>query len=562
MAIRKQVLAGTKVEAAEGPGSKLHFKNETTEPDLKGDAGLNNNFSPERLIDPDDIEPTNLHSETQGGKSQKPFPGMAPTTNQPAGAKQQASAKKLKAAEDDCLPNDSHNVATLPNDVDPAEGYDLEASDDGDAFTAKDPDAFMDADDPNSYEDTGKDAAEVVREVNSSDLEFEEEGEDEDGDEGLDGDDEAEGGFGDDDDDEVDASETDLDVPNAPANMLEADEMEEPWDAEDPIEPEDALTDALEDMGAEEETAEDLDVPESGDDDIDEMNLVDVDDMADDDVEDMAFASLGASVLVIKKDRVIAKLTRKSAVKAGVEDEMHSEEFQETVEAECKRYGLRAGLQSMGFRMSKVNFAKANVTNKRVEAKVKAATAAVRRTFAQKDNSMEHCMALAAVGHNRNLWNDTPNALRAGMENALTAIGVTSASKIVRKVFAAHGVEYAQQVVTLAQRLAAQPESARNAVAAMLDMTNPEGPEEADAEDVGTDDADFVDADDGGEDFDDLGMDDAQFEAEEIDSTSVTAALSTAGRTYKGALLTPKQTGTSVTARSVLVGDAPLTFSL
>ncbi|MGE8451181.1 MAG: hypothetical protein ACN6OP_11290 [Pseudomonadales bacterium] len=562
MAIRKQVLAGTKVEAAEGPGSKLHFKNETTEAPLKGDAGLNNNFSSERLIDPDDVEPTNLHSETQGGKSQKPFPGMAPTTNQPAGAKQQASAKKVKAAEDDCLPNDSHNVSTLPNDVDPTEGYDLEAdAEDPDAFTANDPDAFMDADDPNSYEDTGSDAAEVVREVNSSDLEFEEETEDEDGDEDLDGDDEAEGGF-DDDDDEIDASDDLLDGAGAPANMLEADEMEEQWDEEAPIEPGDDLTDSLEDLGAEEETAEDLNVPESGSDAEDEMNLVDVDDMADDDVDNMAFASLGASVLVIKKDRVIAKLTRKAAVKAGVEDEMHSDEFQETVEAECKRYGLRAGLQSMGFRMSKVNFAKANVTNKRVEAKVKAATAAVRRTFARKDDSMEHCMALAAVGHNRNLWNDTPNALRAGMENALTAIGVTSASKIVRKVFAMHGVEYANQVVTLAQRLAAQPESARNAVAAMLDMTNPEGPEEADAEDVGTDDADFVDANDGDEAFDDLGMDDAQFEAEEIDSTSVTAALSSAGRPYKGALLTPKQTGTSVTARSVLVGDAPLTFSL
>ncbi len=559
MAIRKQVLAGTKVVAAEGPGSKLHFKNETTEPDLKGDAGLNNNFSAERLIDPDDVEPTNLYSPTEGGKSQKPFPGMAPTTNQPPGAKQQASTKTVKAkkavkaADDDCLPNDSHNVATLPNDVDPAEGYDLEASEDTDSF-----------------DDTAADARKVVQEVNAEDLESEEPTEDEDGDEGLDGDDEAEGGFGDDDDeDEVDASDSELDVPGAPANMLEADEMEEQWDEEEPIE--DDLTDSIEDLGVGdeeeeviEETAEDLESPENSLDNADVMNIVDVDDMADDDVDNMAFASLGASVLVIKKDRVIAKLTRKSAIKAGVEDEMHSDEFQETVEAECKRYGLRAGLKTMGFKMATVDFAKANVTNKRVEAKVKAATAAVRRTFARKDGSMEHCMALAAVGHNRNLWNDTPNALRAGMENALTAIGIRNSAKLVRTVFAKHGVEYAKQIVTLAQRLAEQPESARNAVASMLDMTNPEGPEEADVEDVSLENTDFVDAaeGDGDEAFDNLGMDDAQFEAEEIDSTSVTAALASAGRRYNGALLTPKQTGTSVTARAVLTGDAPLSFSL
>jgi hypothetical protein len=526
MAIRKPTSAGTKVVAAEGPGSSLHFPNETTKPELKSDAGINNNFSSERLIDPDDIDPVNLHSEIEGGKAQKSPDGIKPTTNQPAGAKQQASAKKakVKAAEDDCLPNDSHNISTLDNDIDPTEGYDLEASEEDDAD-----------------EDTAKEADDVLDEVNS-------------GAEDIDEDDEAEWEDGDEED--VEASDADLDVPNAPANMLEADEMEEQWDAEPPVEEGDDLTDSMEDLGEEDAVGEDLGEA----DDVDTMNLVDVDEVADDDVEDMAFASLKAKVLVLKNDRVIAKLTRKSAVKAGVEDEMHSDEFQDTVEAECKRYGLRAGLKNMGFKLETVNFAKASVTNKRVEAKVKAATAAVRRTFSQKDNSMEHCMALAAVGHNRNLWSDTPNALRAGMENALTALGVSGAPKIVRSVFAKHGVEYAQQVVTLAQRLAVQPEAARNAVASMLDMTNPEGPEEADVEDLGEGDADFVDATDEG--FDSLGADDAEFEAEEIDSTSVTAALASAGRQYKGALLTPKQTGTSVTARAVLNGDAPLSFGL
>src|SRR6202008_2039930 len=114
------------------------------------------------------------------------------------------------------------------------------------------------------------------------------------------------------------------------------------------------------------------------------------------------------------------------------------------------------------------------VVNRRVDAKVKQVTAAVRRTSQSAREATEQCMAIAAVGINRQFFKDTHNELRAALEEELQAAGVRGATKLVRHVFASKGVAYAKAIVTLATKLQAMPESTRNQFAEALDMTSEE----------------------------------------------------------------------------------------
>jgi hypothetical protein len=248
-------------------------------------------------------------------------------------------------------------------------------------------------------------------------------------------------------------------------------------------------------------------------------------------------------------------MNKKTAVAAGHGDVYLSEQFQEVVGVEMAKHGLRAGLKSMGFRMSTVNVAKAELINKRVEAKVKQVTAAVRRTSHAQSEAFEQCAAIAAVGINRQYFKDTHNELRAALEEELQAAGVRGATKLVRNIFASKGVAYAKAIVTLATKLQAMPEATRNQFAAALDMTS-EGDEGGGFGDEGlygdSSSPDFqamytAESEDDGEFAD-------EFEDEVESPSTVHAALS---RPLKKLNVNASKTGYSVTAAAILSGDAP-----
>lgn len=361
---------------------------------------------------------------------------------------------------------------------------------------------------------------------------------------------------------------------HTPPVEVEADDMWEE-EAESPapgIEPEDQ-DELVEEIGVEPGGAFEGVPAEAlaGDEDEGEelVDLLDVDGTPDEDVDGLMFANVGVNAMVIKAGRIIATMTSKRAVRAGVQDEYQSPEFQDSTVLECSTHGLRKGLKNMGYRLAQVNVAASAVINKRVEAKVAKATKQISASVKDQDASFGQCLALASVGLTRDMWKDVPNQLRAGLEENLTRAGLRNASKVVSAAFAEHGVAYTKNLIVIAQKLAAMPVEARNALASAMDMLDPKASFEAE-------EAKYTEKEDGGRDF--IGANASMGEGggegserdweDELDDnemvdvpTSVTAALSRAGRPDRGALLTPKQTRYSVQASAVLNGDADLDFS-
>lgn len=481
--------------------TRLHYPNETNPVlDMESDSEVRNNFSAERLYTPEELKGGDTHTPTEGGKAQP--------------------RAKLMAAVDDDLPNDSHNISTIDNDIDPTEGYDIEAADGID--------------------------------IPDEDLDELEDGEADDLDGPEDDEDDEDGDTDEDEGEEIDASDSELLTPGAPSNLLVADEE---WDPEDMLD-EEQVEDG-ESMDAEDEDGADIQVESSDDQEI--LDLVDVDEVPDDQGDDVVFASMGSRVLALFKSRVIASLTKKAAVTAGVADEMHSDEFVEAATAEMKRQGIRAGLKSLGFVMATVNFSKAATSNRRVQAKVAASTKAVRKVYADRQKELGQAMAIAATGVNRGFWNDVPNELKASLVNDLQAAGVRNAAKVVNRVFAAHGIAYTKSIVDLANKIVEMPAATRNSLAAALDMVKANtdelddlddvlDTEEQDLEAVATDeafgdDSDFVEA------------------SYDVPSTSVVASLARPIEASRdvGALLQPRRK-VSIGASAILNGDRPLRF--
>jgi hypothetical protein len=234
----------------------------------------------------------------------------------------------------------------------------------------------------------------------------------------------------------------------------------------------DEFDDAMEDPGA--THLEEVDDTDLGDAGAEDMALLDVDG-ADDEADDVVFANIGTSVKVIKANRIIASMGKKAAAKAGCANDYLSDNFATVTASLMEEHGVRAGLKKMGFVLATVNLAKADVLNKRVEAKATKLTAGLRAQAEEQTESMEQCLAIAAVGINRaGYFKDVRNELRAALEDEFSAAGVRGAEKLIRRVFASKGVDYAKAILTIANQLKEKPLEVRNAFANALDMTGDE----------------------------------------------------------------------------------------
>lgn len=429
--------------------TSTHFKNETNAPAMDEAGALLNHQSPGTLIDPEDYTGGNTHTPVTAKKKVKagtPVQAEFPPGSEgkfKKNAKDVADDGELNDSEDDGDEvnaditgkddNCTQDVGHIPNDVDPAAGYLTNASEEDDE-DEDDEDDVEDPDEVNADFDNepvglshGSNPQSVLEAGDDEWDDGEDSGSEDEGDAGGEGD----GGdeFGTDD--------------AAFTNMTGDDATEE--DDEEPA----VATAAL------------------GDD----MPLVDVDGM-DDDGDNVCFANTGTRLVALRGTRAIAHISKKLATKAGFDDVYLSDQFQDAVSVEMAKAGMRKGLTSMGFALATVNVAKSDVLNKRVEAKVKTVTAAVRRSSQASTAKLEQCMAIAAVGINRRYFKDTQNELRAAFEQELANAGVRGASKMVQRVFAEHGVSYAKSVVTLANKLAEMTQAGRDAIAEALDMTD------------------------------------------------------------------------------------------
>lgn len=296
----------------------------------------------------------------------------------------------------------------------------------------------------------------------------------------------------------------------------------------------------LEDDDLDEDSDEDDEITSETEDDV--MDVVDVDDMPEEvEEEEIDVAVVEAGLLVLRGDRVIAKMTKAEAEEEGIEDEYQSEEFASVVASVCATKGLRRGLSELGFQMATVNLGASHVVKAQVEARARETTKKLEASLKDQSKSLEACLALAAVGINKGFWKDVQNPLRAAVEASLLHAGVQNPKTVASRLFAASGVDYAKAMVTVAQRLAAMPEATRNTLAEALDFTNDQVEE----------DEDFVEGE--AEDFDDDDVSDFQ----DIEAATIEAALSKPGRKQTAKLLQPK---VPVTARTILSSSDILEF--
>lgn len=530
--VRKKVLAAK-------DSTSTHFPNETTMRSDDSDQAMLNHQEANTLIDPEENEGGSTHFLNEEKYNSK-------TNRMNASAK--PGKKKVKADAD--LETDSF-TGTDP-DMPSAAG-------DPDQHRGEDPDSGVLAgsseDDP-QFMDNAEDPAEGYLTVGEFDDEDMEEDDME-----VNAADEMEHAFAPQSLLDVDNDDTggSTHFKNLEEDTPESRRMNAAFDDEDMEDEEveagmDEESDEMDDWGSEEGGATyDASTQVSAD----EMPVVDIDGMDDKEGEDVVFASIGLRVHAIKANRIIATLTKKTAVAAGHGDVYLSDQFQDVVGVEMAKHGLRAGLKGMGFKMATVNVAKAELINKRVDAKVKQVTAAVRRTSHAQTEAFEQCAAIAAVGINRQYFKDTSNELRAALEEELQAAGVRGATKLVRRVFASKGVAYAKAIVTLATKLQAMPEATRNTFAEALDMTSDGTDQEIEDTSMYGDSSspDFqamytADSEEDGEFAD-------EFEDETESPSTVHAALS---RPLKKTNVSASKVGYSVTAAAILSGDAPFPY--
>jgi hypothetical protein len=522
--------------AADGESTSTHFRNETTKAPEDSKQTLLNHMEPETLIDPEDTtdDQGSTHFQNDTTYSEKTNRMNASTK-----AKKTTAAPTKKHAPVPLAKQSAkkHPAKTRANNTVDAPG--TTQAMEGDDFPADEVEADVDCDEEVGQQDTQHmdndiDPAAGYLTVGG----------------------ELEDDF-DDDEDEIDAgSELDVDSGSTPQSLLEVGDEDDDWD-EESIEVVSEFDDEDEEDGEPDESEE----PEEGEIEAstvlsaDDMPVVDVDG-TDDEGDDAVFASVGRQVHVIKANRIVASIGKKRAVKAGHGDTYMSDQFQEVVYVEMSKHGLRAGLAKMGFALATINVTKNDVINKRVEAKAKKVTAAVRRTTQSSNEALGQCLAIAAVGINRQYFKDARNELRAALEDELEAAGVRGASRLIRRIFASKGVDYAKSILTLANKLVGMPEVTRNQFAAALDMTT-DGEIDDDEDEFGEDaEPEFVTAEDADAEFDD------DFEDEIESPETVHAALQrpAAQIRQRRSEVNASAAGYSVNAMAVLSGKAPLPF--
>ena len=575
------IVTKKKVQAAQGAGSETstHFPNETTKPAKDSDQAVVNNQDPNKLFDPDELgvpgsthfqndttfsEKTNRMNAAAKPVTAKPTKKHAPVPLAPTSGKKHPAKTKAALDLDD----------TTGGGMDD-EAMEVEGSDPDGAFP------FGDEDSGTTAKVKTKAAKRLKAKKVNADAECETGLQDT---QHMPNDEDPAAGYlpmggevsadledlGDADEfNEEDETELEDDAGSTPQSLLEVDDGWNPDEEEHPeisAEFDDEEEDEDEDEEEDEvEASVKKPVAASAD---EAMPLVDIDG-TDDEGDDVVFATLGTRVHAIKANRIVASIGKKLAVKAGHGDMYLSDQFQEVALVEMSKHGLRAGLRKMGFALATVNVGAQEVLNKRVEAKANKVTAAIRRSTQSQQDSMEQCLAIAAVGVNRAKFQDVENTLMLAMVGELQAAGMRGAAKLVARVFNDHGVEYSKSILTIANKLAAMPEQVRNSFVDALNMTTA-GADDIDEADDGLfgDEAqpdfqsqfasDEEGEDDGAAEFNDDFED--EFEAPE----TVHAALANPKirRHEANASLSGKRVGYSVTAAAVLQGKAPLPFGI
>ena len=518
----------------------------------KAESNIENNDKADKLYEMEDFTPGNTHTSIKASTKKGKTSVKAETDEQNI-----STIDNDEDPADGYLPDDGangpsksvtaetdeQNISTIDNDEDPADGY---LPDDGANGPSKSVTAVTDEQNISTI-DNDEDPADGY-------LPFQ-----------------GKGGEGDAQPQTLNNNmqdNQDLDLDPLGASLEDGDEDEEGDDEDMDVEEDIDLGDD-DDAGTPEfiEDVEDVSEEDDGlDDEIDEedivaaedgMNILDVDG-TEDVGDDVAFATIGASVHVIRKNRIIASMTPRIAAASDRSELYLTEKFHEVTAMEIQQKGLRKGLRSMGFELAKVNVAASNVVEERIKKQAQVQASAIRKVQASKEKNMEQALAVASVGVAKGYFKDVENPLMSVLASELQAAGVRNAGRLLRRAFASAGFAFNKNVFALASKIAAMPEEVRAGYVQALDMTaddiegNPFGSGADEGGDTAMDDVDAFDAD---EELDDAFIND-------IEASATTAAFTQPGKRVTASSLNRRGGLVSVEASEVLAGNRAFPFSM
>jgi hypothetical protein len=209
----------------------------------------------------------------------------------------------------------------------------------------------------------------------------------------------------------------------------------------------------------------------------------------------IAFVYLGSAMNIAVGNRIVATLTPELA--GDNAELMHQKHFQLAVKHSIETLGLKEAMRAYNFQAATVKVRLAPEIAKLVEAGVAEKSNQVTAGLDSMAKDFGQAMDIAVAGWAQNFWRNRTSPVKAALVSELVAAGLKSGSaeKLVDRVFAAHGVADAREVLTIARELAAKPVEARNGLAEAVNLTKylPFKKAEAateDMDDAGEDDED------------------------------------------------------------------------
>jgi hypothetical protein len=234
-------------------------------------------------------------------------------------------------------------------------------------------------------------------------------------------------------------------------------------------------------------------------------------------------------------------------------DILHAPEFAKAVMMTAQRIGTRKALARLGFKDIYVKPVDVKASAREV-AKAKSQFAAKQ---AQHQKVFADSLAIASVGMAKGLFKQFKDPIRAAVEAQLTASqGARTAKVTASRIMATNGIEYAKQLIQLANKLSGMTEVARKEYAEMLDLVDDgAGAEvESNSEEMPNNDYEQSSGMEG------EGTEEVTDMSEDLDS--IQSRLNTTAMLLRphGVTASTRKASPSASAAAILAGKAPLRF--
>ena len=184
----------------------------------------------------------------------------------------------------------------------------------------------------------------------------------------------------------------------------------------------------------------------------------------------------GSYVAAIKDSVIVARLAPQNA---GVNrSKMHTDGFKSAFRALASKDGMRATLDTLGFKPVRVEvLSKVDVSKQVTAAAEKHAI-----TAAADKRSLADAVALAAVGIDRGQWKGVSNPMRDAVAHALTEFGASEqdANRAARRAVASASKAYVKTLLAQTDKVQAMSAEKREMLAETFDVTTAADDEEVD----------------------------------------------------------------------------------